>query len=397
MERATRPGTPRLLRAINERALLEQMRRTGPVSRAQLARDSGLSKPTVSQALTNLERAGLVRALGLRAAPRGRAPILYETDPGAAHVLAIDIGRAWIRVAVADLAGTVIHRRDERNRAGSADALVRTVHELADAATGAQQLTAPVIHTVVGSPGVFDPRAGRLQLANNLPGWSRPGPVDDLAQALSGSVAVHNDINLAAIAERTYGAGQDVHSLAYLSVGTGVGMGIVIDDVLHTGAHGAAGEVAFHPLPGEPSVDDDAARRGAFEAAAAADGVARTARAMGMGDPPSAKDTFDAARRGDALALAAVGKEAERLAMLIASVSAILDPELVVLGGGVGSNTDLLLDPLRRELQRLSPLRPRIVGSELGPEAVVLGAIATALDTARELAFQQLAGDGFET
>ena len=142
------------------------------------------------------------------------------------------------------------------------------------------------------------------------------------------------------------------------------------------------------------AVDGGAARRGAFEAAAAADGVARTARALGMGDRQSAKRTFDAARRGDATALEVVELEAHRLALLTASVASILDPELIVLGGGVGANTDLLLPPLERRLSELTPLRPRIAPSALGSDAVLLGAIATALDTARELAFQQRAGDG---
>jgi predicted NBD/HSP70 family sugar kinase len=393
MESELRPGTPRLLRAINERALLAHMRQSGPVSRAQLARDTGLSKPTVSLALTNLETAGLVRPLGLEAAGRGRAALLYEADPGAAHVVAVDIGRSWIRLAVADLSGTIVQRVDERNRARSAGALLRTIEALRTQVDASVD-RASVIHAVVGSPGVFDPRTGRLRYASNLAGWSQPGLVDDLTALLGGSVAIHNDINLAAIAERSHGVGQDAHSLAYLSVGTGVGMGIVIDGALHTGAHGAAGEVGFHPLPGEPPVPGSGTRRGAFEEAAAADGVARTARALGMGDRQSAKRTFDAARRGDPTALEVVALEANRLALLAASVASILDPELIVLGGGVGANTDLLLDPMQRRLAELTPLQPRIVPSALGSDAVLLGAVATALDTARELAFQQLAGDG---
>src|SRR5947199_1882032 len=120
-------GTPALLRTLNQGALMQHLRRQGPVSRAQLARDTGLSKPTVSQALAELEDAGLVRAVGPAAPSRGRTAMLYEPDPTAGYVLGIDIGRAWIRVAVADLAGTIIGRSDERNRARSAGALVKDV------------------------------------------------------------------------------------------------------------------------------------------------------------------------------------------------------------------------------------------------------------------------------
>src|SRR3954470_11595016 len=120
-------GTPRLLRAINERALLEALRHDGPMSRPQLARTAGLSKPTVSQALANLESAGLVRLVGPATPSLGRTAMLYESDRTAGYVLGVDIGRAWIRVAAADLSGRIAARRDERNRARSATALVRTV------------------------------------------------------------------------------------------------------------------------------------------------------------------------------------------------------------------------------------------------------------------------------
>src|SRR3954468_764542 len=133
----TEPGRPRLLRMLNERTLLDRLARDGPASRAQLARETSLSKPTVSQALASLERAGLVRELGRFTPARGRTAVLYGADPTAAYVVGVDIGRSWLRVAVADLAGRVVQRRDERNRARSAPALVRSVSEVAHDVVGA--------------------------------------------------------------------------------------------------------------------------------------------------------------------------------------------------------------------------------------------------------------------
>src|SRR4051794_37288037 len=127
----SQPGRPRLLRAINERTLLDLLTRSGPASRAQLARETGLSKPTVSQALANLERAGLVQELGRVSPARGRTAVLYGPDPTAAYVVGVDIGRSWLRVAAADLTGRIVARRDERNRARSAPALVRSVSDVA--------------------------------------------------------------------------------------------------------------------------------------------------------------------------------------------------------------------------------------------------------------------------
>jgi predicted NBD/HSP70 family sugar kinase len=388
-------GTPRLLRAHNERTLLEHLRRAGPSSRPVLARIAGLSKPTVSQALANLESAGLVRPVGPASPSLGRTAMLYEVDPTAGHVVGIDIGRAWIRVAAADLSGEIVARRDERNRARGAGALVKSVGAVAHEVVAAAGLTwEHVAHTVVGGPGVFDPDSDRLGLAPNVPGWSRPGVMSSLRGALSPTVALDNDANLAAVGERTYGSGRDARTFVYVSVGTGIGMGVIIDGELYRGAHGAAGEVGYLPLGGdeETGAGSDARRRGILEEAASADAVVRTAKRLGMTGATSAKRVFAAARSGDELALAAVDTEAKRLALVVGTVAAIVDPEFVLLGGGVGSNIDLLRPPLERRLAELTPLAPPVMEGELGQDATVLGAVASALDTARDRVFEQRAG-----
>jgi predicted NBD/HSP70 family sugar kinase len=388
-------GTPRLLRAINTRALLEARRRAGPSSRPQLARIAGLSKPTVSQALGDLESAGLVRLVGPASPSVGRTAMLYEVDPTAGYVVGIDVGRAWIRIAAADLSGEIVARRDERNRERSATALVRTVSAVAHDVVAAAGLTwGQVAHTVVGGPGVFDPDTDRLLHAPNLPGWSRPGLMSSLREALPPSVELDNDANLAAVGERSYGSGRDASTFVYVSVGTGIGMGIIIDGNLYRGAHGAAGEVGYLPLTGEDGdarADRDARLRGILEAATSADAVVRTAKRLGMAGASSAKRVFAAARAGDTLARAAVESEGERLALVVGTIAAILDPEFVLLGGGVGSNIDLLRPPLERRLAELTPLAPRVAEGQLGQDAIVLGAVASALDTARDRVFEQRA------
>lgn len=378
-------GTPALLRTLNQGALMQHLREHGPRSRAQLARDTGLSKPTVSQALAELEHAGLVRPIGPAAPSRGRTALLYEPDPTAGYVLGIDIGRSWVRVAVADLSGTVITRSETPNRARTAPAVVRTAGREARAAV--KRAGVPwknVVHTVVASPGVFDPLTGRLWHAPNLPDWSRPGLAAELRDALTPSTAIDNDANLAAVGERDFGRGRDARSFVYLELGTGVGAGIVIDGELYRGARGAAGEVGYIPWPGAHRSE-----RGRVEEETSAAGVVAAAKAAGMRGALSAKDIFDAARRGDGKALTAVDNEADRLAMLIATISAVVDPEFIVLGGGIGGSTDLLRPRLETRLAELTPLETRIEDSELGADAIVLGAIATALETARELVFAE--------
>jgi DNA-binding transcriptional ArsR family regulator len=192
------------MREMNERGLLEHLRQHGPMSRAQLARETGLSKPTVSQALANLERAGLVRAIG-QVSPEGggRQGILYEPDPTVGYVVGVDIGRSWVRVAVANLAGTIVGRREEQNHAGSAEELVDMAARLAHSTVATAKLTwSQVIHTVVGTPGVLDPPSGGIQFASNLPGWGRPGLVEMLREALGSSLSLENDANLAALGDQ---------------------------------------------------------------------------------------------------------------------------------------------------------------------------------------------------
>src|SRR3954453_1705605 len=243
-------ATPALLRTLNQGALMQRLRDEGPLSRAQLARDTGLSKPTVSQALAELETAGLVRAVGPAAPSRGRTALLYEPDPTAGYVVGIDIGRAWIRIAVADLTGTILARSDSPNRARTAAAVVRSAAR--EARTTVKQAGIGwrrVVHTVVGSPGVFDPATGRLWHAPNLPDWSKPGLADELRDALTPSTAIDNDANIAAVGERAFGRGRGAANFVYVEIGAGLGVGVVIDSELYRGARGAAGEVGYIPWP----------------------------------------------------------------------------------------------------------------------------------------------------
>lgn len=383
-----RPWNQQRLRSTNERLLLERLR-GGAASRAQLARETGLSKPTVSSALAALAAAGLVREAGTHTPERGRVAVLYAPDPAAGYALGVDIGRDWLRVALADLDGTLVARADVRNRARTsgamADLVVATAHGVvADSGVAQGQ----VAHAVVGTPGVWDPEARRVRYALHLPGWGRAGLFDRMRDELGVPLAVHNDANLAAIGEHSFGVGAGSRLFVYVMIGTGLGMGIVADGRPFTGAHGAAGEIGFLPWSGRAEPDT-------LEDAVSAEAVVRAARALGMTAPASgpltAKAVFDAARTGDPAAVAAVRQEGERLAHTVAAVAAVLDPDLVVLGGGVGHSADLLLSTVGDTLRRLTPLRPKVAASALGEDAVLLGAVATALSTARDVVFERRA------
>ncbi|MFE0028696.1 ROK family protein [Amycolatopsis sp. NPDC059021] len=376
------------MRELNQRLVLERLRKCGAATRPQIAGDTGLSKPTVGQALLDLEHHGLVRAAGHSLPGPGRAAVVYQAAPDAGHVVGVDIGRRSIRIAVADLEGSIVARLDEPNRCRSAGALIRTVRDsTAKAVAGAGLSPADVVSTVVGTPGIPDPRTGTVHRAPNLPGWERKGLLRELESALGPDLVVENDANLAAVGEHALGAALGADVLVCLTVGTGIGLGVLIGGRLFRGAHGAAGEIADLPY-GQDSTARPR-RPGPMEDAAAGHAVVAAAQARGLTRARTAKDVFALARAGNPAALDVVGQEAVKLAYVVASVTAVLDPGLIVLGGGIGGNADLLAGPMREALAATTPFAPDIVAGQLGEDAVLAGAIATALDTARDLVFDR--------
>jgi predicted NBD/HSP70 family sugar kinase len=380
------PARQQLMRTMNEQLLLDHIRRTGQVSRADLARISSLSKPTVSGALATLERAGLVRVSGTRTGVPGPAAVLYEIRPDAGFVLGLDVGRKYLRGAVGDLSGTVRARSSLKAQAEGGHGRVAQLVHLAE------QLCAEVgidrdgiTQTVLGSPGVYDPGRDAIALAGALTGWERPRVLTELRRAFGTELMMVNDVDAAALAERARGHGTDVESFAFVSVGTGIGMGLVLGGRLHRGAHGAAGEIGYLPLGHDESTDErDARRRGSFEAAASAAGIVRAARRTGMRGPVSARHVFAAAGKGDERAARVVADEALLVAKAICAVVTVADPDLVILGGGIGQAAGFL-EAVRAQLRHIAPVQPELRVSALGPDAVVDGCLAAGLDRAWEL------------
>jgi predicted NBD/HSP70 family sugar kinase len=374
---------PQLIRALNERLLLGHIRDLGPCSRAELARLSGLSKPTVSLALATVEQAGLVQPAGHRTGVPGRSARLYEIRPEAGFVLGLDIGAQYLRGALADLAGGIRARATLRSHAASGRSRVDELIKLADGLCAQAGLTrADITQTVIGSPGVYDPRRNAMALTGGLPGWDRPVVVTRLREAFGESLAVENDVDAAALAERAQGHGREVDSFAFVSVGTGIGMGLVIGGQLFRGAHGVAGEIAYLPMSGGHGADpDDARRRGTFEAAASAPAVVRAARRAGMRGQVSARRVFAAATHGDDRAADVVAEEARLVARVLCAVVTIVDPALVVLGGGIGQAPGFS-DAVTAELEQISPVMPEVRVSALGTDAVVDGCLAAGAELA---------------
>jgi len=398
---------PALIRALNEQLLLDHIRSSGPYSRADLARVSGLSKPTVSLALANLERAGLVRLAGQRTGVPGRTALLYEVRPEAGFVLGLDIGLRYLRGAAADLAGEIRARLSVPVRATTVAGRVAELVELADELCARAGITrAAVIQTVVGSPGVYDPQRNLMALTGGLPGWDQPEALAGLRTAFGPALAIENDVDAAALAERALGVGQEHDNFAFVHVGSGVGMGLVLGGRLHRGVHGVAGEIAFLPVGGDPDAwadtdadigtgagandgrvtagpegviidPEEARRRGTLETAAGADGVVRAARRVGLPRLATPRQIFEAAAAGDERAAAVVAGEARLVAAAICCVISVVDPSLIVLGGGIGQAPGFA-EAVTAALAEIAPVLPDVKVSALGTDVVVDGCLAEA-------------------
>jgi predicted NBD/HSP70 family sugar kinase len=392
---------PPLIRALNEQLLLGHIRQLGPCSRADLARLSGLSKPTVSLALATVERAGLIRVAGQQTGRPGRSAQLYEVRPDVGYVLGLDVGAQYLRGAVADLAGTVRARGAARLHAASVRGRIDELVQLAASLCAEAGLDRSAItQAVIGSPGVYDPQRNAMALTGRPPGWERPEVMTWLREEFGSTLVVENDINAAALAEQADGHGRDVASFAFVSVGTGIGMGLVIGGQLVRGRHGAAGEIAYIPMTGghglvtsddgaEPNARPSASDwRGALENASSAAAVVRSARRAGLRGQVSARSVFQAAARGADRAAAVVADEARLVARMLCTVISVIDPELIVLGGGIGQAPGFA-DAVIAELEPMAPVLPDVRVSALGTEAVVDGCLAAAT----ELAWTRLSAD----
>ncbi|MDK9501182.1 ROK family transcriptional regulator [Streptomyces katrae] len=397
---AATPGTPSLLRAMNDRAALELLLAHGPLSRTRIGHLTGLSKPTASQLLARLEAAGLVVATGTDGGRPGPNAQLYALNARAAHVGGLDVTPDRVLAAVADLAGTVVGGFELPYTEGAG--AVGQVTRALDGALEDAGLTLPDLHRlVIATPGAFDPRTGRLRYASHLPGWHSPVLLDELAAALPLPVEYENDVNLAAVAEQRLGAARGHEDFVLLWNEEGLGAALVLGGRLHRGWTGGAGEVGFLPVPGHPLVRQvSRANTGGYQELAGVQVLPALAAAAGIdpGRAPGAPHAAQVAAGAELLRRAAAAPEGARLAFLrsyatalatgLASLVAVLDPEIVVLSGAlITAGGDPLRALLEDELAELAPSRPRLVTGEVRERPVLRGALESALAATREEVF----------
>lgn len=414
----TTPGTPRVLRAMNDRAALDLMLAEGPLSRGRVGELTGLSKPTASQLLSRLQEAGLVRVTGRSEGRPGPNAQLYAVNGDAAHVAGVDVTTSRVLAGVADVTGRVTGtfevptpaRPPGRTRPGATELVVRAVEGAAEAAG----VDVSGLHgAVVGTPGAFDPSTGRLRYASHLPGWHSPALLEEMAAALPMPVEYDNDVNLVAVAEQRRGTAGGHEDFVLLWNEQGIGAALVIGGRLHRGRTGGAGEVGFLPVPGTPLVRDPAQHNsGGFQALAGAGAVLRWAHELGMRYDPDASLHANAAALVSRAAASGDGGEldagdadvdvdaevdagdallrrlATGTAVGLASMVAVLDPQLIVLSGGVlTAGGERLRRLVQAELRELAVPEPALKLGTVTADPVLHGALESALATARDEVF----------
>ncbi|MGQ4433218.1 ROK family transcriptional regulator [Streptomyces sp. SAS_260] len=420
------PASPSTARAINDRLALRLLQQEGPLTAGQLKQLTGLSRPTVADLVERLTASGLIQMVGesgeQRRGPNAR---LYGIVADRAYLAALDVRLEGVSVVVSDLVGRVLAEAsvpiDGASGTGPAVEQAVVLVERAAKEAGAEHL-----HTVgVGAPGLIDPATGELRDTTGLPAWHRR-LVAALHERLPGThIVVENETNLAALAEQRDGAARDRDTFVLFWLGMGIGAAVVLDGALRRGASGGAGEIGFLPVPGTRGFPSATDCEGGFHSLAGAAAVLELARECGVlgragegagaagmvrwavgevsgggagGDVGVGAGTGDAgdvgvdagAGAGDGGDLAArfLDALADRLALGVASVVALLDPGCVVLGGEVGqAGGDELAVRVAERVTRMSPLPAEVRPSVLGGAAVLRGAQLTAQDGAQDELF----------
>ncbi|WP_309108716.1 ROK family transcriptional regulator [Arthrobacter sp.] len=380
-------ATPQLLRRVNAEAILLVMRSTNAVTVTELIEGTGLTRATVIAVCEDLEQRGWVRELpnqrDFGGYQKGRPARRFELNERAGYVLGVDVGVAKTTVVVADLRGTLQGRASQPFRSADIPATERikvidrtAIAALEDAGASPQD----VMSVCVGIAAPVD-RNGDVLVSQSFWGKFDVGLRSALTDLHGWNVLLENDANLAALGECWRGSAVGVDDVVVILASERFGSGVIEDGRLLRGSRGGFGEMAYLDLVegvGDPFGIATLARLWAAEALA---GPAKTAlRASAPGAEVEAEDVFAAAAAGDAVALAILDRLSDRVARVVATVSTMLNPELVVIGGGVAKSAGVLLESVAHRLPRLTATPPRLAVSPLGDAIVTVGAVRRALD-----------------
>ena len=378
------------MRQMNRSIILELIRQHGPISRSEISRALKLSMPTIMRIVDELVTEGLVRPIGDSKGKTGRPRRLLEYNKGGYLVIGIDLGGTKLYGALANIGGEILHEayRPQHKSMGeqSFEILCELIESLVCSDGGKDT---PILGITVGAPGITHARAGIVEWAPSLC-WREFPLKQRLHERFKLPILVENDVNLAVLGEQWFGQGKGVNNMVLLAIGTGMGSGLIIDGAIYRGHNESAGEVGYM-ISGIKDLGHPNEGFGAMERIVSGTGVVDRARKVLESqmtkvqiESLTASDIFAAARAGEPWAGRIVDETADYLSMTIINISSLLDPELIVLGGGVANSGDLLIPAIQQRIRGVIPYVPRIEASVLGTRATVMGAITMTVHTAKD-------------
>ncbi len=367
------------MRGINRSAILELVRKQGPIARTMIAKQLGVSLPTVMRIVDKLIEEGFVRPQGETEWSGGRRRPLLEFNADENVVLGVDMGGTKLYGAISEIGGHVIEEVEMERDGASGEACYDLLMKLIDDLLARPGLQGRCVRGIgVGAPGITHHRDGIVKWAYAL-NWKDFPLKARLNERYKLPITVDNDVNLAALGELWFGAGQNVQNMILITMGSGIGAGIIIDGTLYRGSSEASGEIG-HMIPGREFLGKSFIDFGALESVASATGLVKKAHeVVTSSDHTNIEEIFRAALHGEEWARVIVDEMVDYLTIAIANLSVSFDPELIVLGGALTPFADVLAKSISKRAQGTIPSLSRLEVSGLGLRATVMGAIVTVL------------------
>ncbi|MCI0476006.1 MAG: ROK family protein [Anaerolineales bacterium] len=370
------------MRSVNRSAVLDHIRRNSPVARSAIAHNLKLSLPTVMRIVDELIAHGWVRPTGTKEWSSRRRRDLLEYYKDGHAVIGVDLGGTKMFGALANIGGEIIGEQTINGHGTSDAESYAMLEEIIGALMRVPRPRGQKIRGIaVGAPGVTRAHTGIVEWAPSL-NWRAFPLQQKLAKRFRLPCIVDNDVNLAALGEQWFGAADGASNLVLIAIGTGVGAGLIVDGVLYRGHHEAAGEAGFL-LSDRAELDQRYEKFGALESIISGTGIAERAQRSlaGKRSPEhlahiTSQDVFEAYRRREAWSIPLMDETIDYLSIAIVNISTLLDPELIILGGGVSESADVILPAVQARIQNILPQMPTLKVSTLGRRAAVMGAIA---------------------
>lgn len=387
-------GNQELVRKTNQRLIIDIIRQEALISRADLAKTLRLSAPTVSANIDRLLKRSVLIEEGSGDSRGGRKPILLKLNPDYGFFAGVDLSSDRVRLALLDFTGKVLCQKAIRTKELSGEEILQAAISEINHLIFTNNLDRTKLLTVVlATPGVLDKTSKRLHLVPQFAGWE-DFPITQVAeQAFTCPVLIKNDINTATVGEIHFGAGMGYQSLAYISVDTGVGAGIVLNGQLLEGIHGAAGEIG-HMVHDPASIRPRKKGLGNLEATASVPVLLEEASKIlrfRSDDYLSQLQEFKAEiELGNPKLVAIMHKAAIILGYSIVNLHAILDLETVIIGGAISTFGESFLQAVQETVEAYAPLPLNISYSSLEHLSVLKGAFRMA----QENAIEELVNEG---